>query len=205
VHPAPCVLTRFCAIGETGINKGRCSAGVVTSAAVLVGSLILSGVSAAGTSTTKGASTPKGGAIQIIVQPGAQQGAGKIIVTGAIGDYGTTSPSKTKGKTKYGVAKLTKGGFEVDLTAISNKVNSASPTPNSATCSVEISATAPAAISDGTGAYKGIKGSINLTETFGFIAPRYTSGKKKGQCNWSNNATPVAQMGTVYGTGSVSF
>ncbi len=148
---------------------------------------------------------PKGGAIQIIVQPGDQQGAGKIIVTGAIGDHGTTSPSKTKGNTKYGVATLTEGSFKVDLTAISKKVNSANPAPNSATCSAEISETAPAAISNGTGAYKGVQGSVNLTETFGFIAPRFTTGKKKGQCNWSNNAMPVAQMGTVYGTGSVTF
>jgi hypothetical protein len=149
--------------------------------------------------------TPKGGPIQLIVQPGGQQGAGKIIVTGAIGDYGTSSPSKTKGKTKYGVATLKKGGFKIDLTAIFKKVNSANPTPNSVTCSVEISESAPAAISNGTGAYKGVRGSVNLTETFGFIAPRFTKGKHKGQCNWAPNATPVAQMGTVYGTGSVSF
>jgi len=172
----------------------------------MVGVLVSSGVSVASkTTTTKASSTPTGGAIQLIVQPGETQGAGKIIVTGAIGDWGTTSPSKTKAGTKYGIATLTKGGFEVNLTTIAEKINSGQPTPNSATCSLEISATAPAAISNGTGAYKGIKGSVDLTETFGFIAPRFTSGKKNGQCNFSNSAKPVAEMGTVYGTGTVTF
>jgi hypothetical protein len=52
------------------------------------------------------------------------------------------------------------------------------------------------------GNYMDAKGSVNLTETIAFVSPRYTKGKKKGQCN--SNAV-AAQMGTVYGTGSVSF
>lgn len=147
-------------------------------------------------------STPKGGPIEMLVQPGSQQGAGKIIFTGAIGDSGTSSPSKTKGSEKYGVATLSKGTLEVNLTAITKKLESANPPFDSATCSAEVSVTAPAAISNGTGSYKGVKGSVNLTEVFAFISPRYTTGKKKGQCN--GNAT-AAEMGTVYGSGSVSF
>lgn len=150
-------------------------------------------------------STPKGGPIGLIVQPGDSQGAGKIIFTGAIGDYGTSSPTKTKDGHKYGVAALSKGTLHVDLTAITKKVNSANPPFDSATCSAEISETAPAGISDGTGAYKGVSGSVNLTETFAIVVPRYTSGKHKGQCNASPSATPAAQIGTVYGTGSVTF
>lgn len=190
-------IGRIARLGNEMSRRSRYLLVGATCAALLAGSMIFTGISA-------GTSMPKGGAIQIIVQPGDQQGAGKIIVTRAIGDYGTTSPSKTKGDTKYGVATLTKGGFEVDLTALSKKVNADKPAA-SETCSVEISETAPAAISNGTGAYKGVQGSVNLTETFGLIAPRFTSGKKKGQCNWSNNAKPVSQMGTVYGTGRVNF
>jgi hypothetical protein len=145
---------------------------------------------------------PKGGPVDVIVQPGNNQGAGKIIFTGAIGDYGTSSPTKTKNGQKYGVATLSKGTLHVDLTAIAKKVNSANPPFDSATCSAEVSETAPAAISDGTGAYKGVSGSVTLTETFAFVSPRFTKGKKKGQCN--GNAT-AAEMGTVYGSGSVSF
>ncbi len=148
---------------------------------------------------------PAGGPIQFIVQPGNEQGRGKIIVTGVIGDYGTTSPSKHGGHTVYGIATLKKGTFDVDLTKIEKKVNSANPPFNRSTCSAELSATAPAKIFKGTGLYKGISGSVKLTEAFGFIGPRYTNGPKKGQCNFSNSAKPVAQMGTVYGKGTVRF
>ena len=82
-----------------------------------------------------GSSMPKGGPVDLIVQPGNNQGAGKIIFTGAIGDYGTSSPTKTKSGQKYGVATLTKGTLHVDLTAITKKVNSANPPFDSATCS----------------------------------------------------------------------
>lgn len=61
---------------------------------------------------------PAGGPIQFIVQPGNEQGRGKIIVTGVIGDYGTTSPSKHGGHTAYGIATLKKGTFEVNLTKV---------------------------------------------------------------------------------------
>lgn len=158
-----------------------------------------------GTPALAASEEPAGGPIQFIVQPGNEQGAGKIIVTGAIGDYGTTSPSKHRGHGVYGIATLKKGTFEVNLTKIEKKVNSAKPSFNRSTCSVEISATAPAKISNGTGLYKGVSGSVRLTEAFAFIGPRYTKGPKKGQCNMSNKAKPVDVMGTVYGKGTVRF
>jgi hypothetical protein len=46
---------------------------------------------------------------------------------------------------------------------------------------------------------------VQLTESFGFIGSTYKSGAKKGKCNMSNNAPTLAQMGTVYGRGTVSF
>jgi hypothetical protein len=57
----------------------------------------------------------------------------------------------------------------------------------------------------GTKLYAGIHGTLQITESFGFIGSTYKSGSKKGQCNMSNNATTVAQTGIVYGSGSVSF
>jgi hypothetical protein len=57
----------------------------------------------------------------------------------------------------------------------------------------------------GTGLYAGIHGTIRITESFGFIGSTYKSGPKKGQCNMSNSAPTVAQMATVYGSGTVSF
>ena len=50
----------------------------------------------------------------------------------------------------------------------------------------------------------GISGTATITESFGFIGPRYNTGPKKGQCNLSRSAQPIAQMG-VHGAGAVSF
>jgi hypothetical protein len=149
--------------------------------------------------------TPAGGPIQVFVQPGNGQGSGKILITGAIGDYGSSSPTTTSGGRKFGTATLKKGTIKIDLTAITAKVNKANPTVNAATCSVAINETAPAPVVSGTGLYAGIHGTIQITESFGFISTTFKSGSKKGQCNLSNSAPTVAQMGNVYGKGNVSF
>jgi hypothetical protein len=66
-------------------------------------------------------------------------------------------------------------------------------------------ATAPITFVSGTGLYKGISGTVSLTETAAFILPRYTSGKNKGKCNESNSAAPLAEWGALSGSGTVSF
>jgi hypothetical protein len=58
---------------------------------------------------------------------------------------------------------------------------------------------------DGTGLYAGITGTLKLTITEAFILPVYASGKNKGQCNESQNAQPVADYGSIIGSGTVSF
>jgi hypothetical protein len=147
---------------------------------------------------------PAGGRIQIIVQPGQGQGNGKILFTGAVGDYGATH-AVTKGGKKISTATLKKGTIKVDITALSAKTNHANPTIDAATCSGSISETAAAPIVSGTGLYAGIHGTVKITEIFGFIGPTFKSGPKKGRCNMSQNAPTLAQMGVVYGTGTVSF
>ena len=145
---------------------------------------------------------PKGGPIRIYVVPGNGQGNGTIVVVGAIGDYGKT----TKQVGGFGKALLHKGTFRVNLKAISKALNNTKPLVESqTTCTFVISATAPAAISNGTGAYKGISGTIMLTETFAAYGPYYTTGAHKGKCNTSNNATPTAQWGAVTGVGTVKY
>ena len=161
----------------------------------------------AGTSVALAASssgTPAGGAIQLFVQPAQAQGNGKVLFTGAIGDYGSTHSVTTGGK-KIAKATLKKGTIELNITAISKKANNATPTINAATCSGSINVSAATPIIGGTGLYAGIHGTVKITETFGFLGPTYKSGPKKGQCNLSNSAPTVAQMATVYGSGTVSF
>ena len=148
--------------------------------------------------------TPAGGRIQLFVQPAQKQGNGKVLFTGAIGDYGRSHSVTTNGK-KIAIATLTKGTIKLDLTAVSKKANNAPPTLDAATCSASATASAPAPIVSGTGLYAAIHGTVKITESFGFIGSTYKSGPKKGQCNMSNSATTVAQMAIVYGSGSVSF
>ncbi len=148
--------------------------------------------------------TPAGGRIQLFVQPGKTQGNGKVLFTGAVGDYGSSHSVSTGGK-KFGTATLTKGTITIDLTAVSKKANNASPTFDTATCSGSISVSAAAPIVSGTGLYAGIHGTVKVTESFGFIGSTRKSGPKKGQCNLSNSAPTVAQMAVVYGSGTVSF
>lgn len=149
-----------------------------------------------------GAGMPTGGQVRIFVVPGNGQGNGTIVVAGAIGDYGKT----TKEKNGIGKALLHKGTFEVNLSAITKKLNSAKPMiENATTCSFVFGATAPAKVFNGTGMYKGISGTLMLTETFAGYGPFYKTGAHKGQCNTSNNATPLAQWGSVTGAGAVKF
>jgi hypothetical protein len=109
-------------------------------------------------------------------------------------------------KNGIGKAILHKGTFEVNLKAIGKKLNNAKPTiANTTTCSFVFSATAPVTLFNGTGAYKNIKGTLMLTETFAGYGPFYKTGKHKGKCNTSNNATPIAQWGSVTGVGTVKF
>jgi hypothetical protein len=175
--------------------------------AVMLGGLLIGGASAG---AAGGSSMPAGGAVRVILQPSANGGKEKILITGAIGDYGTSLDIDKDGKPDpsghYSKVTLTRGTFEVNSTALGAALNKASPVVNDqATCSAEISATGPVTVFDGTGLYKGISGTVNATETFGFIGSRYTSGTKKGQCNESNNAPTVAELGTVVGTGTVAF
>jgi hypothetical protein len=162
----------------------------------------------AGASVALGAgssTTPAGGQFKLFVQPGQNQGDGKVVFTGAVGDYGSSSPAVSSGDKKFATATLKKGTIKIDLTAITAKVDSANPTIDNATCSGSITETAAASLVSGTGLYAGIHGTLQITESFGFIGSTYTSGAKKGQCNQAASAPTLAQMGIVYGSGTVSF
>lgn len=148
--------------------------------------------------------TPVGGAIDVFVTPANGQGNGTILITGAIGDFGTTHSFHIHGET-FAYATLQHGKIEFNLTKISAKANSASPKVDAATCSAALSVSAPVSVVGGTGLYKGVSGTVKLTESFGYIGATYATGPKKGRCNMSNSAPTVAEVGNVHGTGTVSF
>jgi hypothetical protein len=154
-------------------------------------------------SVASAASMPAGGAVRVFVTPSPTSNGGTILVTGAIGDYGTTTMNP---KTSIAKAMLKKGTFEVNLAVITKKSNTMGPSfMNAKTCSYVFDVSAPITVMNGTGLYKGVHGSVMLRETFAGIAPLYKSGPKKGQCNLGQNANPVAQYGSVSGVGTIKF
>ena len=176
-----------------------------TRASVLRGAGILCCLAGgAGALAATASATPAGGAIHVFVTPGNGQGNGTILITGAIGDFGTTHSFRIHGDT-YAYATLKQGKIEFDLTKISAKTNAASPKINPATCSASLSVSAPVAIVGGTGLYKGATGTVELTESFGFIGSLYATGPKKGECNEGASGQTVAQASNVHGAGTVSF
>ena len=152
---------------------------------------------------------PAGGPIYVHVTPGNGTGNQPIVVTGAIGDYGTTLNVDKNGKPNsnghYAKVTLKKGTLEVNLTLLSAKQAKAQPHFDKTTCSFTFAVTAPVTLFNGTGLYAGLSGRVNSTVTFGFVGPVYTSGAHKGQCNASNNAKPLAQWGSIMGPGVVKF
>ena len=172
----------------------------------LVGGLLIAGTATAGAGA---ASTPKGGSVHVLVEPTGAGTPGKILLTGAIGDFGTTLNIDQNGKPdpngNYGKVTLSQGTFEVNITALKAKANKANPPFNKATCSATISVTAPITLLDGTGLYAGITGTLRVSEQAGVIGPRITSGTKTGQCDLSNSAQPVGLLLLVHGAGTVHF
>jgi hypothetical protein len=154
------------------------------------------------------AAAPTGGPIALYANAGNGPSQ-RIVFVGAIGDYGTALSVDKNGKVNnngnFVKVKLTKGTFWIDATALNKTMNSdsAPQVSSHATCSAAFSGSGPVKFFNGSGLYKGIAGTANVTLTFGGVGPRYKSGPKKGQCKQSSN--PRAQYGVVMGQGTVSF
>jgi uncharacterized membrane protein len=177
---------------------------LMVSAAVALAGALLSVATAANTP-----STPAGGPVLLLATANGSP-KGTIVLAGAIGDYGKTLTIDKNGKPNangnFVEITLKKGSFEVNSTAFNKKTAKAPPTINDkATCSFAFTASGPVTLFNGTGLYKGISGTVNITVNFVGVGPRFTSGKKTGQCNTSNSAKPLASSGTISGRGTVKF
>ena len=171
----------------------------VLGAAVLSAGLLTGGAAAAGAS-------PAGGAIELWVTPAQNStGAGKVIVTGAIGDYGPAQKVNSAGKpSAKGASRklvLKKGTIIINVSQFTAAQNNLNPTIDNTNCSATGTIAAPVQIVSGTGAYVGITGTVNLTADVAFILPK----TKSGSCDTSGNGTPLAIYQTVSGPGTVSF
>jgi hypothetical protein len=148
------------------------------------------------------ASTQQGGKVRVFLTATSPTKA-NIVITGAIGDYGTALSVDANGKAdpngNFEKITLKQGGFLVDGTAFNKKLQHAKPTFNKANCSFVFSGTGSTTVSEGTGAYAGISGKVTITLTFAGIAPKTPKG-----CNFNSNKVGGAYQ-SITGTGSVSF
>ena len=155
------------------------------------------------------AAAPAGGVVEIYVTP-TSGAVYKIVVVGAIGDHGTATSIDKDGKVdsngNYVKIKLTQGTFEVNSVALNKKTNNAPPTlTDLATCSYAFGGSGPVSLFNGTGRYAGISGTLKIDETFAAVGPLFKTGAKKGKCDSSSNAQPVAFWGSITGKGAVKF
>lgn len=168
------------------------------------------GISAIAAPTLAGASSPSGGKVALWADANLTGATSKIVMVGAIADSGVGTSIDKNGKVdpngSYERIVFKKGSFEADATGLDQNASSEPPTLNNvSTCSFAFSASGPITLSNGKGAYAGISGTLNVTEQFVGIGPRYKTGKNKGACNQSDSARPIVGAGAISGTGTVAF
>ena len=178
---------------------------LVTAGAAALAALVVVGVLGG----TAAAATPAGGAIELWASAG-NNGSQHVVFVGAIGDYGPAVNVNKNGKRNpngnYVKMRLKKGTFMLDVTAMNKAINSGNEpqVASEETCSAAFTGSAPVTFLKGTGLYKSISGTANVTLTFGGVGSRYKSGPKKGQCK-QGDPRPRASFGFVTGQGPVSF
>lgn len=145
----------------------------------------------------------RSGVVQVWVTPGKGP-TSSIVLTGAIGDYGTSLYVDKSGKVtingQYQKVTLQRGGFMVNTVALSQKALVANRHVNVATCSFHFAVTANATLSGGTGAYRGIRGVFRMTEQFAGVG-----AIESGQCTLPSSARMLALWGSITGQGAVTF
>ena len=173
--------------------------------AVVLGCGLLGGTVGA---TASGASA--NGAVKVFVTPNGTTTAkhpGKVLFTGAIGDYGSVTSVNASGKATrkgvYRLLKLKQGTVLVDITSFQKQLQGSFTSPTAldkTTCSLAVTATGPVTVVRGTGSYAGITGSFTMTATIAGIAPR----TKGGACTLKTTTPSLATFTMITGTGNVT-
>jgi hypothetical protein len=172
---------------------------------VLVGAVGVSGASKSG--EPAGPHIPKsGGFVRITGYSNNDGPTSRVVVTGVIGDFGkavrTNSPGST-GEYNELVVKLTRGSFGLNIAGVESDLAAAIsghfPT-NATTCSGEVAVSGGAAIEagSGTGAYKGLSGTLTLTITINEV-------QSPPNCPATDTSPYLAQSVFITGSGKVSL
>ena len=107
---------------------------------------------------------------------------------GLFTDAGSISSNRT--------AKLSKGTFVVNLSKVT-----VTSTHDLTTCFGSVSVGGSISFGSGTGAYKGISGTVPISGKFVLVVPRLTNGK----CNTATSVVPLGVAGELSGSGKVAL
>jgi hypothetical protein len=160
-----------------------------------------------------GATTASSGPIKVWVTPSPTgtgvKHPGKVLLTGAIGDYGKSYKANASGKPDkkgtYEELKLRKGTILVDVGPLNKAFNAAFSAPlfNPKNCSISADATAAITIVRGTRAYAGVTGNVTMAAKFGGVLPK-THGKRS-KCTTKTSTPPLTTYSSIIGSGTVTL
>ncbi len=133
-------------------------------------------------------------------------GEGKILITGAIGDYGVAQNTNASGtldpRGTYRTLMLKSGTILINISRFLSATRNASPNSyNKSTCSAVTHVSGRAPIVSGTGAYNGIRGTLVLAADRATVFPKTPAGG----CNTDDNPAPTSIYFTVTGTGTTTY
>jgi hypothetical protein len=153
----------------------------------------------AGTVTASAAKEHTRGRVIDVYLAGSLGSSGQtIVITGAFADAGRFTQAAPTSK-----VVLSKGSFKVDdskgAALESALFADLQRIVDPKTCGLSVSYTARATLKNGTGAYRGIKGSVRIKTTLAGVFPRLASRK----CNLSSNAQPIGFVILSQGSGRV--
>ena len=110
---------------------------------------------------------PNSGLVNFVITPVANGTSGKILITGAIGDYGTIRTVGTKSSSLQRVI-LKKGSFIFDEFALQVASQDHQPAIDPSNCSFRVvsGSTGAVTLSKGTGLYKDVSGTLSSDRYF---------------------------------------
>ena len=192
------------------MNKGILTATLLLSSVlvVAVAATTVSGASSSASNKPAGPHVPKSGGVVRITGYSDNDGPmSSVVVTGVIGDYGKAIRTNSSGSpaAEYNELDLHLGlgSFGLNIARLESELGAAIsghfPT-NATTCSGEIvvSGGAPIDSGSGTGAYKGLSGTLQLTITINEV-------ESPPRCPDTDTSPFLAQTVFISGSGKVTL
>jgi len=178
-------------------------------AVVIAGAIALTGCSSAATASApsaRPATAPAAGSVThiLIYSINSDRPEFRVILTGAVGDYGPGKAVLPDGKVDPTHSSeldltLTHGSFRLSISGLDKKIVGAFRhfPANPSTCSGTVTVAGPTRIvpGSGTGSYRGIRGSFAMTATIDEVDVKPACG---------GTGTFLAQVISLRGTGSVT-